>query len=86
MTAILGTTMGTGVGAIMHASFTSEQLADWAWRIPFLCGILLGGMLLGFEQEFTLKNAIEFHVFAPLKALSCLCPIAFLSGVHFLTG
>lgn len=42
MTAALGTTLGMGVGAIMHASFSDEELSDWAWRIPFVSGIFLG--------------------------------------------
>jgi hypothetical protein len=37
-----------------------------------------------FRQEFTLEDAIEFHAFAPpLEALPCVCPMAFLSGLHF---
>jgi hypothetical protein len=32
--------------------------------------------------EFKLKDVIEFHAFAPLEALPCVWPMAFLSGVH----
>jgi hypothetical protein len=36
-----------------------------------------------FRLGFTLEDAIEFfHAFAPLEALPCVCPMAFLWGVH----
>jgi MFS family permease len=44
--AVLGITIGTGVGAIMHLVFTDEELQDWAWRLPFLAGILLGAVAI----------------------------------------
>jgi hypothetical protein len=36
----------------------------------------------GFQQRFTLEDAIEFHAFAPLEALACVRPMPFLSVVH----
>jgi hypothetical protein len=37
-----------------------------------------------FLQFSTLKDVIEFHAFAlPLEALACVCPMTFLSGLHF---
>jgi hypothetical protein len=41
----------------------------------------------GFRQIFTIEDAIEvieFHAFAPLEALPCVCPMPFLSGFHCL--
>jgi hypothetical protein len=35
-----------------------------------------------FDRHFALEDAIEFHAFAPLEALSCVCPMTFLSGGH----
>jgi hypothetical protein len=37
-----------------------------------------------FRQIFTLEDAIEFHAFAPLEALPCVGPMAFLSGIHYI--
>jgi hypothetical protein len=37
-------------------------LASWGW----------GGMLLDFDRDFVLEDAIEFPAFAPLKALACV--------------
>jgi hypothetical protein len=39
---------------------------------------------LRFRPNFALEDAIGIHAFAPLEALPCVCPIACLSGVHFL--
>jgi hypothetical protein len=43
-------------------------------------------MVLGFEQNFALEDAIGLHAFAQLEALTSVRPTAFLSGVYFLTG
>eukprot|EP00039_Didymoeca_costata_P001764 m.54871 g.54871 ORF g.54871 m.54871 type:complete len:479 (-) comp10956_c0_seq2:874-2310(-) len=59
MTAVLGTTFGMGVGAIMHASFTEDELSDWAWRIPFLAGILLGAFALWLRRGLEESEAFE---------------------------
>jgi hypothetical protein len=36
--------------------------------------------VLVFRQKCTLENVIEFHAFAPLEALPCVWPVAFLGG------
>jgi hypothetical protein len=40
------------------------------------------GTVRVFRQDFALEDSIEMHVFALLEALPCVCPMAFLSGVH----
>jgi hypothetical protein len=42
------------------------------------------GTVRVFRQKFALEDAIEFHAFAPLEALPCVRPMAFLSSVHYL--
>lgn len=37
----LGFLMGSGVGTLMVSIFTPDQLSGWAWRLPFLCGIVI---------------------------------------------
>ena len=37
----LGFLIGSGVGAILTASFSSAELHDWAWRLPFLSGSII---------------------------------------------
>jgi predicted dehydrogenase len=36
-----------------------------------------------FNKNLHPRSAIEFHAFAPLEALPCVCSIAFISGVCF---
>lgn len=38
----LGILLGAAVGAVVTAALPTEDLASWGWRIPFLCGVLLG--------------------------------------------
>ena len=42
----LGFLIGSGVGAILTANFTTQELNDWAWRLPFLTGSIIA--ILGF--------------------------------------
>lgn len=37
----LGFLIGSGVGTLMTVLFTPEELTDWAWRLPFLSGIVI---------------------------------------------
>jgi hypothetical protein len=50
---------------------------------------LAGGTARVFRWRFALelsRSAIELAAFAPLEARACVCPMVFLSVVHFLTG
>jgi hypothetical protein len=44
--------------------------------------IVNAGTVRVLRQKFTLEDAIEFHAFAPLAALLCVCPMSFLSGFY----
>ena len=44
MGACIGTLIGNFVGAIIRSALTYDQLVSWGWRIPFLTGILNGGV------------------------------------------
>ncbi|WP_414591713.1 MFS transporter [Ancylobacter sp. G4_0304] len=41
-----GTLLGSAVAAVTATVMTSDDLAAWGWRVPFLLGILLGGFTL----------------------------------------
>ena len=38
----LGILLGSGIGAAIAATMTTETLEAWGWRIPFLLGIIIG--------------------------------------------
>jgi len=42
--ASLGFLVGSGVGTLMVEIFTPEQMSSWAWRLPFLSGILIAAI------------------------------------------
>lgn len=39
-----GFLMGSAIGALFAALVPAEALAEWGWRIPFLLGLLVGGV------------------------------------------
>lgn len=41
--AVAGILLGSAVGALVESLFTTEQIEEWVWRLPFILGILLGG-------------------------------------------
>ncbi|MBN8941861.1 MAG: MFS transporter [Rhizobiales bacterium] len=68
--------LGSTVVAIVTASFTAEQVTDWAWRIPFL----IGGMLL--PVGIYLRRALEeTPVFAAAKTEATSPDLAVSSAV-----
>jgi MFS transporter, MHS family, alpha-ketoglutarate permease len=59
MSTVAGTVLATLVGALLRAGLTSEQMASWGWRIPFVIGGLLGLLALWMR-----RNLREPEVFA----------------------
>jgi MFS family permease len=51
--------MGTGLGLILAASLSEEDLYDWGWRVPFFIGILIGPV--GLYIRSVLPETIEKH-------------------------
>lgn len=50
---------GSGLGLILAATLTQEQLYDWGWRIAFLVGLLIGPV--GLYIRRALPETIEKH-------------------------
>jgi MHS family proline/betaine transporter-like MFS transporter len=42
--AIVGILLGSAVGSTVNSALPAEAVAAWGWRIPFLSGILVGGI------------------------------------------
>jgi MFS family permease len=50
---------GSGLGLILAANLSAEDLESWGWRIPFLLGILIGPVGLYIRRN--LPETIEQH-------------------------
>ncbi|HEY8212681.1 MAG TPA: MFS transporter, partial [Methylocystis sp.] len=50
--------LGTLAGIIVAGTFSAEALHDWAWRIPFLAGLLIGPV-----GVYIRRNLDETHAF-----------------------
>jgi len=51
--------MGSGLGLLLAANLSTEDLDAWGWRVPFLIGILIGGV--GMYIRRALPETIEKH-------------------------
>lgn len=69
MSVVAGLLLGSGMAALMNTLFSSAQMEDWGWRVPFLFGGILGpvGLYLRRTMEETpaYVAAVESHDAAP---------------------
>lgn len=67
----LSTLLATGFGAALNGLSTAEELSAWAWRIPFLFGLLIGPVGYYFRRH--VDETLEFQstqtTSAPLREL-----------------
>ncbi|MEA1919600.1 MAG: MFS transporter [Campylobacterota bacterium] len=54
---ILGVLLGSLIGVLIYSSFDSETIRDWAWRIPFILGVLIA--FVGVMVRKTLPESYE---------------------------
>jgi MFS family permease len=47
----LATIMGSGIGLILAASLTRDQLYAWGWRVPFAIGVLVAPVALYIRRQ-----------------------------------
>jgi MHS family proline/betaine transporter-like MFS transporter len=57
--------LATGFGALVTSIFTEHQIADWAWRIPFIVGVAVGPVGLYIRSH--LSESEEFRATAAAK-------------------
>lgn len=55
----VGTLLGSGVGALLTSDLTEHALYSWGWRIPFLLGIVVGGV--GLYLRSSLAESPDFE-------------------------
>jgi MFS transporter, MHS family, proline/betaine transporter len=65
--AVGGMLLGSGFGALLASFLSVEQLNDWGWRVPFLCGLILGLAGLYLRKEPIAQGAIIDKPGSPLK-------------------
>jgi MFS transporter, MHS family, proline/betaine transporter len=56
---VAGLLLGSGVAALLNTVFSQEQMNDWAWRIPFLLGGILGPV--GIYMRRTIKETPAYQ-------------------------
>lgn len=98
--AVGGMLLGSGLGALLAAVLTDEQLHEWGWRLPFLIGLVLGlaGIYLRREPlaqgelkdkpQNPLKTALKHHkaVLGQVAGMSMINAVAFYLGFVYLVS
>jgi MHS family proline/betaine transporter-like MFS transporter len=51
--ACVGVLLGSGVGAALTTILPREAVESWGWRVPFLVGVILGGVGLWIRRNWT---------------------------------
>ncbi|MGO3858023.1 MFS transporter [Neisseriaceae bacterium CLB008] len=75
-----GILFGAVVALVMEKSFSSEELATWAWRLPFILGGVLG--LVTMYLRRWLKETPVFQAMQAKKALSRELPVKTILKQH----
>ena len=55
----IGILLGSGVGALLTSTLSHEDLYAWGWRVPFVLGVLVGGV--GFYLRTGIEESPEFE-------------------------
>jgi MHS family proline/betaine transporter-like MFS transporter len=56
-----GSLLGVGAAALVTNVFDAETLGDWAWRLPFLGGALLGMLAILMRRNLHTSERFEQH-------------------------
>jgi MHS family proline/betaine transporter-like MFS transporter len=99
--ATLGSLLGSCIGALVAQLVTPAALTDWGWRLPFLFGVVLGGMAFWLRRGqftdgaghprtggFPLLQALRQDPLPMLRAFMLSCALLgyfYLVFVYFVT-
>jgi len=67
--AVAGILLGSAVGAAIMNSMPLEQVVAWGWRIPFLLGVLVGGVGFLLRRRMPFDKPAAIAGFPLLRAL-----------------
>jgi MHS family proline/betaine transporter-like MFS transporter len=67
--AVAGILLGSAVGAAIMNSMPLEQVIAWGWRIPFLLGVLVGGVGFLLRRRMPFDKPAATEGFPLLRAL-----------------
>ena len=67
--AVAGILLGSAVGAAIMNSMPLEQVIAWGWRIPFLVGVLVGGVGFLLRRRMPFDKPAATEGFPLLRAL-----------------
>jgi MHS family proline/betaine transporter-like MFS transporter len=56
-----GSLLGVGAAALVTNLFDPDTLSDWAWRLPFLGGALLGGTAILIRRNLHMSERFRQH-------------------------
>lgn len=57
-----GMLMGSGLASLVTTSFSSEAVHDWAWRLPFLFGGVMGVIAIFMRKHLPRSGHFQKHV------------------------
>ena len=95
--AILGILLGSGVAMVLSDTLGEEAMSAWAWRLPFLMGIILGAVAFWMRRSMSSspemndihagKDDREHPLIEVLKnhrpAVLRLCSVVLMQGASF---
>jgi MHS family proline/betaine transporter-like MFS transporter len=56
-----GSLLGVAAAALVTNIFSAAQLGDWAWRLPFLAGAVLGGAAILMRRNLHMSERFAAH-------------------------
>jgi MHS family proline/betaine transporter-like MFS transporter len=61
--AVAGILLGSAVGAVVLNGLTAEQIVAWGWRLPFLFGVVVGGVGFILRRRMAFDKPAATHGF-----------------------